>query len=302
MQQDLNDLYYFVQVVDHHGFAPAGRALGVPKSKLSRRIAMLEERLGARLIQRSSRSFAVTELGQAYYGRCKAMLIEAEAAQTIIESTHAEPCGTVRLSCPIALLHAHVGLMLVGFAAHYPSVNVQLSVLNRAVDVVAEGLDLALRVRPLPLQDSDLAMRVLGYAAQCLVASPALLARHGMPDTPADLVSWPSLGYGPPADGHVWTLLGPDGAQAAQHHSPRFVTTDMLTLRQAATAGVGVVQLPLMMVREQLANGSLIRLLPDWAPRREIIHVAFPSRRGLIPAVRSLIDHLAEQFATVEED
>lgn len=302
MQQDLNDLYYFVQVVDHHGFAPAGRALGVPKSKLSRRIAMLEERLGARLIQRSSRSFAVTELGQAYYGRCKAMLIEAEAAQTIIESTHAEPCGTVRLSCPIALLHAHVGLMLVGFAAHYPSVNVQLSVLNRAIDVVAEGLDLALRVRPLPLQDSDLAMRVLGYAAQCLVASPALLARHGMPDTPADLVSWPSLGYGPPADGHVWTLLGPDGAQAAQHHSPRFVTTDMLTLRQAATAGVGVVQLPLMMVREQLANGSLIRLLPDWAPRREIIHVAFPSRRGLIPAVRSLIDHLAEQFATVEED
>ncbi len=302
MQQDLNDLYYFVQVVDHAGFAPAGRALGVPKSKLSRRIAMLEERLGTRLIQRSSRSFAVTELGQAYYGRCKAMLIEAEAAQTIIESTHAEPCGTVRLSCPIALLHAYVGSMLVGFAAQYPSVNLQLSVMNRAVDVVAEGLDLALRVRPLPLQDSELAMRVLGYAAQCLVASPALLERHGMPDTPADLVSWPSLGYGPPADGHVWTLLGPEGAQAAQHHSPRFVTTDMLTLRQAAGAGVGVVQLPMMMVREQLADGSLIRLLPDWAPRREIIHVAFPSRRGLIPAVRSLIDHLAEQFAMTEED
>lgn len=302
MQQDLNDLYYFVQVVDHGGFASAGRALGVPKSKLSRRIALLEERLGVRLIQRSSRSFAVTELGQAYYGRCKAMLIEAEAAQTIIESTHAEPCGTVRLSCPIALLHAYVGPMLVGFAAQYPSVNIQLVGMNRAVDVVAEGLDLALRVRPLPLQDSDLAMRVLGYAAQCLVASPALLERHGMPDTPADLVSWPSLGYGPPADGHVWTLLGPEGAQAAQHHSPRFVTTDMLTLRQAAVAGVGVVQLPLMMVREQLANASLIRLLPDWAPRREIIHVAFPSRRGLIPAVRSLIDHLAEQFTTIEED
>lgn len=302
MHQDLNDLYYFVQVVDHGGFAPAGRALGMPKSKLSRRIGMLEERLGVRLIQRSTRSFSVTELGQSYHARCKAMLVEAEAAQTVIESTHAEPCGTVRLACPIALLHAHVGNMLVAFAARYPGVNIQLTGMNRPVDIVAEGLDLALRVQPLPLDDSDLAMRVLGYAAQSLVASPALLAQYGMPQTPVDLASWPSLGYGPPMDGHTWVLLGPEGAQATQHHHPRFVTTDMVTLRHAAGAGIGVVQLPLMMVREQLANGNLIRLLPDWAPRREIIHVAFPTRRGLIPAVRALIDHLAEQFADVEED
>lgn len=300
--QDLNDLYYYVQVVDHGGFAPAGRALGMPKSKLSRRVAMLEERLGVRLIQRSTRNFTVTELGQAYYARCKAMLVEAEAAQTIIETTHAEPCGTVHLSCPIALLHAHAGKMLVAFAVKYPNVNVQLVGLNRAVDLVAEGLDIALRVRPLPLEDSELAMRVLAYANQCLVASPVLIERMGPPHAPADLSSWPSLGYGPPGDGHVWTLLGPDGAQAAQHHTPRFVTTDMITLRCAAVAGVGVVQLPVMMVRDQLADGSLIRLLPNWAPRREIIHAVFPSRRGLIPSVRKLIDHLADQFASIDED
>ena len=115
--QDLNDLYYFAQVVDHGGFAPAGRAIGMPKSRLSRRIAQLEERLGVRLIQRSTRQFAVTELGRTYYEHCKAMLVEAEAAQAAIEMTRAEPCGLIRMSCPIALLHTHVGPMLADFMA-----------------------------------------------------------------------------------------------------------------------------------------------------------------------------------------
>lgn len=300
--QDLNDLYYYVQVVDHGGFAPAGRALGMPKSKLSRRVTMLEGRLGVRLIQRSTRSFSVTEVGQVYYTRCKAMLVEAEAAQTVIDMTHAEPCGTVYLSCPIALLQARVGAMLIAFAVKYPNVNVQLTGMNRPVDVVAEGLDIALRVRPLPLEDSDLVLRVLAYSNQCLVASPSLIERQGVPNAPADLSQWPSLGYGPPVQGHAWNLLGPNGAQAALRHAPRFVTTDMITLRRAAVAGVGVVQLPVLMAQDRLADGTLVRLLPDWAPRREVIHAVFPSRRGLIPSVRSLIDHLAEQFAAISED
>lgn len=302
MYQDLNDLYYYVQVVDYGGFSQAGRALGMPKSTLSRRITLLEERLGVRLIQRSTRSFAVTELGQVYYMRCKAMLVEADAAQNVIESTQAEPCGAIRLSCPIALLHAHVGAILVDFALQYPNVKVQLIGMNRAVDVVTEGLDVAIRVRPLPLDDSGLAMRVLGYSAQYLVASPALLASHGMPQTPVDLLSWPSLGYGSLIEGHAWTLLGPDGAQAVQHHTAKFITTDMLTLRQAAVAGIGVVQLPAMMVRNELSDGRLVRVLPDWAPRREIIHAVFPTRRGLLPSVRALIDFMAQRFEAVEED
>jgi len=117
--QDLNDLYYYVQVVDHGGFAPAGRALGMPKSKLSRRIALLEERLGTRLLQRSTRRFAVTETGQTYYGHCKAMLVEAEAADEAIALTHAEPRGVVRMSCPVALLDLHVADMV---AASWPRI------------------------------------------------------------------------------------------------------------------------------------------------------------------------------------
>lgn len=299
--QDLNDLFYFVQVVEHGGFAPAGRALGIPKSKLSRRIAALERRLDVRLIQRSTRRFAVTDLGQAYYAHCKAMLIEAEAAQTVIDSARAELCGTVRVSCPVALLHTHVGTMIVDFAAQHPQVQVELVAVNRAVDLLAEGIDVALRVRPLPLQDSALAMRVLAHASQCLVASPSLIRAHGRPRLPVDLADWPSLDSAAAAARHVWNLTGPDGVQAAQHHTPRFVTSDMVTLRDAAIAGIGAVQLPVLMIRDQVASGLLQRVLPDWAPQSETIHAAFPTRRGLIPAVRALIDDLARRFAAMGE-
>lgn len=300
--QDLNDLYYYVQVVEHGGFAPAGRALEMPKSKLSRRIALLEERLGVRLLHRTSRKFSMTEIGQAYYNRCKAVLIEADAAQSLVDATHLEPCGAVSISCPIALLHALVGPMLVRFAQEYPKVTVHLTGMNRPVDVLAEGVDIALRVRPLPLQDSDLALRVLAYARQCLVASPRLVAHQGLPKSPASLVDWPSLGYGPPAGGHSWQLFGQEGAEVTLHHTPRFVTTDMVTLRQAALSGLGVVHLPRLMVQEQLQNGSLIQVLPEWELPREVIHAVFPTRRGLASAVRGLIDHLVSEFEALEDD
>ncbi|MFC6672667.1 LysR family transcriptional regulator [Marinobacterium aestuariivivens] len=300
--QDLNDLYYYVQAVDHGGFAPAGRALGVPKSKLSRRIALLEDRLGVRLIQRSTRHFKMTDVGQTYYDHCKAMLVEAESAQEAIDAIKAEPRGLIRLTCPIALLHAHVGSMLADFMVRYPHVRIHLEATNRRVDVIAEGVDVAIRVRPPPLEDSELVLRVLSDRGQCLVASPALIERQGVPAAPADLVKWPSLGLGEPQQSYSWILNGPHDARITLNHSPRFVTTDMVALRNAALAGVGVVQLPTLMVPDQLADGSLVRVLPDWFPRREIIHVVFPSRRCLLPSVRVLIDYLSEQYASFEED
>jgi DNA-binding transcriptional LysR family regulator len=300
--RDLNDLYYFVQTVDHGGFAPAGRALGMPKSKLSRRIALLEERLGTRLIQRSTRRFAMTETGQTYYAHCKAMLVEADAADEAIALTQAEPRGIVRMTCPVALLDARVGDMVAAFMIAHPHVEIHLEETNRRVDVVGEGVDIAIRVRPPPLKDSELVMRVLADRGQCLVASPGLLARLGTPRAPADLATLPSMDLGAPQGEHVWNLLGPDGAQAAIHHRPRYVTRGMLALRAAAIAGVGVVQLPTMMVREQIERGQLAQVMPGWAPRREIIHAVFASRRGLLPAVRALIDDLAARFALLRED
>ncbi|MGH8054736.1 MAG: LysR family transcriptional regulator [Stenotrophomonas sp.] len=299
--QDLNDLYYFAKVVEHGGFAPAGRALGEPKSKLSRRIALLEERLGVRLIQRSTRHFSVTEVGQTFYAHCRAMLVEAEAAAESIEMTRSEPRGVVRVSCPTMLLDFRVAAMVADFMARCPEVQVHLEATNRRVDVIAEGFDLAIRVRPPPLQDSDLVLKVLAERTQCLVAAPSLLDRCGMAHGPADLHLLPSLALGVPQGEHVWRLIGPDGATAEVPHHPRLITRGMSVLREAAIAGVGVAQLPTMILRDALDDGRLRQVAEGWAPSKEIVHAVFPSRRGLLPSVRLFIDHLAAGFAALEE-
>jgi DNA-binding transcriptional LysR family regulator len=299
--QDLNALFYYVQVVDHGGFAQAGRALGIPKSKLSRKISQLEEQLGVRLIQRSTRRFTVTEVGQDYYRHCKAMIVEAEAAQEAIDLTRTDPCGIIRLTCPGPLLEMSVNAMLAEFMARYPRVELHLEATSRRVDVVGEGVDIAIRVRPGPIEDSDLVMRVLGERGQSLVASPVLLKQLGAPKTPVELTRFPSLELGVPESEHAWTLFSAEGAQETVRHKPRFITRDIFALRAAAVAGVGIVQLPLMTMRDEIKSGELVRILPDWAPHRDIVHAVFASRRGLLPSVRALIDFLAEKFEAIDE-
>jgi DNA-binding transcriptional LysR family regulator len=298
--QDLNDLYFFVQVVDHNGFAAAARALGVPRSRLSRRVGVLEERLGVRLIQRSTRRFTVTEIGREYHRHCVAMLVEAAAAQEAIDRVRAMPQGVVRVSCPSALLYFQVGEMIARFMSECPDVEVHLESTNRRVDVIREGFDLAIRVRFPPLEESDLVMRVLADSTQRLVASPNLLDGLARPLVPADLNTLPSLSWGSPhREQHEWHLDGPGGATAVIRHKPRLITEDMVVLRFAALRGVGVTQFPTMLVAEDLAAGSLVDVVPDWAPRPGIIHAVFPSRRGLLPSVRALLDFLAAQYAAV---
>lgn len=294
--QDLNDLYFYARVVEHGGFAAASRALGVPKSKLSRRIAQLEERLGTRLIQRSTRRFVVTEIGQEYHRHCQALLVQAEAAQEVIARTLSGPHGLVRLSCPVALLDYQVGGMLARYLQQCPGVQLQVESTNRRVDVIAEGFDLAIRVRFPPLEDSGLVMRQLGASTQRLVASPALRQALPFDLTPVELAQLPSLDEGPAHRDHAWELQTEDGRSARVPHQPRLVTDDRLALRIAALHGVGVVQLPTMMVQADLQAGRLVDVLPGWRPRPAIAHLVFPSRRGLLPAVRQLIDFLGEEF------
>lgn len=297
--QDLNDLYFFAQVVDHNGFAAAARVLGMPRSRLSRRIGLLEERLGVRLIQRSTRRFAVTEIGQGYYRHCIAMLVEADAAQEAIERVRAEPQGIVRMSCPSPLLYFQVGEMVVRFMAECPKVEVHLESTSRPVDVIREGFDVAIRARFPPLEESDLVMKVLAESPQRLVATPAVLEGLSHPFVPADLSTLPSLAWGPPHHEHEWFLEGPNSATARIPHRPRFVTEDMATLRLAALRGVGVVQLPTIVVRKDVSEGKLVDVLPEWAPRTAIIHAVFPSRRGLLPSVRAFLDFLAFEYSAL---
>lgn len=295
--QDLNDLFYFVQVVDHGGFAPAARAIGVPKSKLSRRVAQLEKRLGVGLIHRNTRDLAVTELGQAYYEHCAAMLLEAEAAQETIDRSIAEPQGLIRMSCPPGLLCFVVAEQLAAFMTRYPRVRVELEATSRRVDVVREGFDLALRVRFPPLEDSALNARVVSRSPQRLMAAPSLFERYPQPEVPGDLNGLPTLGWAQPNHTHTWCLDGPDGASVRIDHQPRLVTDDLISLRRAALAGLGVVQLPLLIGGRDITEGRLVDALPGWSPPGGVVQAVFPSRRGRLPAVRSLLDFLAAHFA-----
>lgn len=299
MATDLNDLFFYAQVVDHGGFAAAGRALGIPKSKLSRRLLQLEDRLGVRLLQRSTRKLAVTEVGQEYYRHCVAMLVEANAAQEAIELSRSEPQGLIRVSAPPALVCFEVGPMIARYMATNPRVSVELDSTSRRVDVIGEAIDVALRVRFPPLEQSELVMRTLGESAQRMVSSPSLMANKSRPLVPADLGAFPSLDLGPQLPKHVWDLHGPDGASVRVTHKPRLVTDDMAQLLHAALEGVGIVKLPSMVADPHITSGQLIEVTPGWSPTAGIVHAVFPSRRGLLPSVRSFIDFLAAEYERV---
>jgi DNA-binding transcriptional LysR family regulator len=292
---DLNDLYYFAAVVDHGGFSPAARAIGIQKSRLSRRVLHLEERLGVRLLNRSSRRFSVTDIGRAFYERCAAMLVEAEAAEQIVAEVKSEPRGVVRMSCPTALLSFQFSELIARFMMQNPGIQVHLEGTNRRVDVIAERLDLAIRVRFPPLEPTDLVMRRLDESYQCLVAAPGPLC-SGV-KVPIDLQNHPSLDLGRPRREHTWQLHHANGQVATIAHSPRLVTDDMSVLRHAAIAGAGAVQLPTIFICDDIKAGRLIHVLPDWRPQAGIVHAVFPSRRGLLPSVRALVDFLAHECA-----
>lgn len=298
--QDLNDLFYFVQVVDHGGFSPAARATGVPKSRLSRRVAELEQRLGVTLIHRSTRNLAVTELGQAYYEHCAAMLLEAEAAQETIERSISEPRGLIRMSCPPGLLCFVLAHYVAEFMARHPRVKIELEATGRRVDVVREGFDLAVRVRFPPLEDSELHVRTLSSSPQRLMAAPSLFEQYARPRVPGDLDGLPSLDQVWPNRIHTWHLEGPDGASTRIDHQPRLVTDDHITLRRVALEGLGIVQLPLLIGGRAFQDGSLVDALPGWAPRSGLVHAVFPSRRGLLPSVRALLDFLADRLEDMD--
>lgn len=294
---DLNDLAYFAHVAEHGGFAAAERATGIPKSKLSRRIAALEAALGVRLIQRTTRRFALTDIGQRMLQHARAMLAEAASVQALAGEQTAAPRGTVRLSCPPALLQLGVGDMLARFLNAWPLVSVQLQATNRNVDVWQDGVDLALRVRaPGAALPQDEVVRPLALSPHVLVAAPALLTSAAPPATPAELARLPTLGLGNSPEEARWLLAGPEGARAEVALQPRLVADDMGALLCAALAGVGCAALPRLLAHEPLARGALQEVLPGWAPPPGLVQAAFASRQGMRPAVRQLLDALAAGF------
>jgi DNA-binding transcriptional LysR family regulator len=298
---DLNDMYMFAKVIEHGGYSAASRALGIATSKLSRRVSELERRLGVHLVNRTTRSISLSDTGETFYRHCLAMVAEADAAREAIERTRSAPQGLVRMSCPIGLLASDIGPILARFMSDNPAVRIVLEATNRRVDVVEEGIDVAVRVRFPPLEDSDLAVRPLGESRLLLVCSRWFIAQHGEPMSADDLGKLPTLSMTRPGNKFVWDFLTEDGAAVEVHHVPRLATDDLATLRIAAFEGLGIAILPESMIRGDLADGSLVAVLPSLKVVPGIVHAVFATRRGLIPAVRALIDALAAGFQSGTE-
>ena len=226
---DLNDHHYFVQAVDHGGFAAAGRALDVPKSTLSRRVIELESRLGVRLIERTSRSFVVTDVGAEFYRHAKAMLIEAEAAEDAVQRRLAEPSGTVRLTCSFGMAR-HVSEVLGRFLTDHPKVDLVQFTTNKNVDLVEEGFDIGLRGHSAPLPDSNLVQRRITDTPWQAYAAPGYLERSGPLNDPADIAHHATLALGSGSQQPSWEFHR-HGERRRVQITPRLQSSDMDTLR-----------------------------------------------------------------------
>lgn len=286
----LDDARLFARVVEHGGFSAAARAGGQPKSTLSKRVAALERQLGARLLHRNTRGFALTEVGAAFHRHVAALLIEAEAAEAEVKGRLAEPSGVVRLTASIITAQHHLAVVLPEIAAALPKVQILLHATDRKVDLVQEGFDLALRDHLDPLPASDLLQRRLGAEPDFLVAAPGYLARAGRPAVPPDLIAHQGLLNGAPAKPMAWRLRTAAGALCEATPMPRFFADDPVTLVGMALAGFGIACLPRCVAAEPLREGRLERVLPDWVASGATTTLLVPHRRGQLPAVRALMN------------
>lgn len=294
---DLNDVYYFAKVVEHQGITAAARVLDVPKSSISRRVLALEAALGARLLQRTSRRFVITEIGAEFHRHALAMLVEAEAAENVVRTRTAEPSGTIRFTCSVAVAQLVLATLIPRFMATHPRVRIVEHATNRHVDLVHEGFDMGLRAHMTPLPDSSLVQRPLARIPWTLFASPRYLDRKGTPGSPEDLAAHDAIALGAPQDTYVWNLR--DVRHADQLHAvtyqPSLVSDDMATLKAAACEGVGIVALPGYVGKAEIAAGKLVRVLPQWIAGVAMLTLLMPSRRGLLPSVRAFGEYLAEE-------
>jgi DNA-binding transcriptional LysR family regulator len=297
--EDLNELAIFAAVVTHGGFSGAARALGIPKSRVSRRVAELEERLAVRLLQRSTRSVNVTEVGAAFFAHCESIGASARAAYEVAAQANAKPSGRLRVSCPIGVAHLFLTPLLSRFMLENADVRLELDLTNRRVDVIGEGYDVAIRIRS-TLEDSDLVVRHFGVSTQRLVAAPSFVQAHGPCDTVETLQGIRGLGpAGIRGDRPKWRLTAPDGTAVDIKYVPVVASDDVYLTSRMALAGVGVAQLPVHVCDSDIRQGRLVVLLPDHALPDHQLHAVYPTRRGMVPGVKAFIDLLAAELPKV---
>lgn len=286
----LDDALIFTRVVECHSFTQAALGLGMQKSTVSRRIALLEERLGVRLLNRTTRKLRLTEVGQAYYERCRQIMLDFAEAEQAVMQLQLQPSGLLRMTAPIEFGQLFLGRVLGDFMREYPDISAEVELTSRKVDPVEEGVDIVMLVgQP---QDSTLIARRLLISARSLCASPAYLQLHGTPQTVAQLSEHRAILL--PADSpRYWPLLGQNIT------CQRVLSCNNITFaREAALAGAGIAGLPLMISREEVASGRLIELLPQAQLPSSELYAVYPSRRFQTMKVKAFLDFLLANLGT----
>lgn len=290
----LTDIAVFVQVVDSGSFTAAADRLAISKSVVSKYVTRLENQLGARLLNRTTRRLSLTEVGRVFYERSRKGLADIEDAQSEVSRMQSEPRGTLRLNAPMSFGILHVAPALPEFLKLYPDITVDMNLDDRKVDVIEEGFDISVRISELP--DSSLVAKRLGSCRHAIVAAPAYLERCGTPRTPEELRDHNIISYRYQESGLAWHFQTPDSKSIAVTVSGSLMMNNSLALRAALLEGIGIIRTPTFVVGKDIREGRLIPILRDYEILEVTIFLVYPQRRHLSPKVRAFVDFMAKRI------
>jgi DNA-binding transcriptional LysR family regulator len=292
---DLDAVLAFTRVAQSRSFSAAAKQLGLPKSTVSRRVAALERRLGVRLLHRTTRRLALTDLGELYFARCERVIAELEDAERAVLELQGTPRGTLRITTPADFGYDALARVTAAFQLAHPEIRVMLTATNERLDLIAGGFDLALRAAA-SMPDSSLVARKLISVHNALYASPEYLARAGTPARVQDLARHECVIFGRDVTRASWRLHGPDGEVEVQV-AGRFACNDFNFVRSAALGGLGVAQLPALGCAEIELNKKLVRVLPAYHGEGGALYAVYPSQQHLTPKVRAFVDFVAAHIS-----
>ncbi len=291
-----DDIYFFYLVVEHGGFSAASEASGISKSKLSRRVSNLEQRFNIKLIQRSTRHFKVTPVGLQFLEECKKVLDQIESARGVLIKEKNEPEGLIKISCPSLMLHFQIRQILNTFLKQYPKIKIEIKIASYHVDILHENIDVAIRTSFSSPEDSSLIVRDVIRTTHCMVVNPNLLGSQQI-TRPNDLSLLPSVALGLMNKDYSWTLKNHLTNQTETiPFSPRLKCNDLSGVYYAVKDGIGVADMPYLIVENDIRQGVLVHLLPDWCPNIGIVQLVYASRKGQRRVVELLIDTLVKGF------
>ena len=296
-----DDFHYFYLVVKHGGFSAASEAENISKSKLSRRIIELENKFNVNLIQRTTRHFKVTELGQEFYDECCKVIAQVECAENVLLKQKSEPQGLVKISCPPLMMHFQIRKLLNQFLKTYPKVEIALELTSRRVDVLHDDIDIAIRTSFEPNEDSSLIIRDVIQTEHCLVAAPELLQGKSITHY-SELSGYPSVALGIQKNQYIWHLCGVNHDETVDvPYSPRVRSNDLAGVYYAVSDGLGIADLPYLTVQADIEKGRLIHILPEWKSNRGTVQLVYASRKGQRLVVEKLLEMLIENLRRLPE-